>query len=65
MSNLTTVVVRKEKINNCIANRKVLLWKIIRRVRKAKKFILAKIKLIWLISKDVKSNFKALSCKRN
>ena len=37
-------------------------YDIIRRVRKAKKFILAKIKLIWLISKDVKSNFKALSC---
>ena len=49
------------KINNCIAN-SMFYYNIIRRVRKAKKFILAKIKLIWLISKDVESNFKALSC---
>ena len=53
-----------EKINNCIAKRKVLL-ETIRRVRKAKKFILV-VKLIWLIKqKTLKAILRLLKCETN
>ena len=56
----------REKINNCIAKKESIYMETYKDEYKRQKiFILVKEKLIWLIAKNVKSNFKALRAKLN